>query len=310
MKLISVVTPCYNEEQNVEEIYRQVKDVFRDLPHYKYEHLFIDNASTDKTVAILKALAVHDKNIKIIVNARNFGHLRSPFYGMLQAKGDAIISIVADLQDPPIMIKEFVKKWEEGYKIAIGVKPKSQENWCMSFIRKVGYRLIAKISEAPLISDFTGFGLYDRSFIDIIRKLDDPYPYFRGMVSEMGYSIIEIPYVQPVRKHGKTKNNFYTLFDLAMLSLTCNSKVPLRILTIAGFALSVMSLCLSMFFLILKLVFWGSFSFGVAPILIGLFFFSSVQLFFIGIVGEYVAATHTQVLKRPLVIEKCRINFD
>jgi len=309
MKLISIMTPCYNEEQNVAEVYQRVKAVFKDLPQYQYEHLFIDNSSTDKTVPILKELAAQDKNVKIIVNARNFGHIRSPFYAILQAKGDAIISLVADLQNPPQLVMDFVKKWEEGYKIVVGVKSRSDENYLMSFIRRFYYYLITKISEAPLIKNFMGFGLYDRSFIEIIRKLDDPYPYFRGLISELGSSITEVSYVQPKRKYGETKNNFYTLFDMAMLGITSHSKVPLRIMTISGFVLSMFSFFLSLLFLVLKLIFWQTFGFGLAPILIGLFFFSSVQLFFIGMIGEYVAAIHTQVLKRPLVIEKERINF-
>ena len=303
------MTPCYNEEQNVAEVYQRVKAVFKDLPQYQYEHLFIDNSSTDKTVPILKELAAQDKNVKIIVNARNFGHIRSPFYAILQAKGDAIISLVADLQNPPQLVMDFVKKWEEGYKIVVGVKSRSDENYLMSFIRRFYYYLITKISEAPLIKNFMGFGLYDRSFIEIIRKLDDPYPYFRGLISELGSSITEVSYVQPKRKYGETKNNFYTLFDMAMLGITSHSKVPLRIMTISGFVLSMFSFFLSLLFLVLKLIFWQTFGFGLAPILIGLFFFSSVQLFFIGMIGEYVAAIHTQVLKRPLVIEKERINF-
>ena len=309
MKLISIMTPCYNEEQNVAEVYQRVKAVFKGLSQYQYEHLFIDNNSTDKTVVILKELARNDKNVKIIVNVRNFGHIRSPFYAMLQAQGAAIVTTMADLQDPPEMIKEFIKKWEEGYKIVVGVKSKSEENWLMSAVRKIYYHFITKIADAPLIKNFMGFGLYDRSFIEIIRKLDDPYPYFRGLISELGGSIAEITYVQPRRKYGKTKNNFYTLFDMAMLGVTSHSKVPLRVMTISGFLLSLASLLLSMIFLILKLIFWKSFGLGLAPILIGLFFFSSVQLFFIGMIGEYIAAIHTQVLKRPLVIEKERVNF-
>lgn len=309
MKTISVMTPCYNEEQNIAEVYQRVKAIFKDLPQYQYEHLFIDNASTDKTAIILKELAYGDKNVKVIVNARNFGHIRSPYHALLQTVGDAVISIAADLQEPPELIKDFVKKWEEGYKIVIGVRLKSYGNWLMSLIRKMYYILVTKIADAPLIRDCSGFGLYDRSFIETIRKLDDPYPYFRGLIAELGSSIAEIPYVQPKRKYGKTKNNFYTLFDMAMLGVTCHSKMPLRIMTISGFLLSVTSLLISVFFLVYKLIFWESFTFGMAPILIGLFFFSSVQLFFIGMIGEYVAAIHTQVLKRPLVIEKERINF-
>jgi glycosyltransferase involved in cell wall biosynthesis len=309
MKLISVVTACYNEEENIRDVYEQVKAVFAKLPQYAYEHLFIDNCSTDNTVHILKDIAAKDNNVKIIVNSRNFGHIRSPSYALLQAKGDAVISIVADLQDPPELISEFIKKWEEGYKIVIGVKAKSEENSLLFFLRKAYYKFITKIAETPLIRDFTGFGLYDKKVMEIIRKIDDPYPYFRGLISEIGFEIARIPYKQPARKHGATKNNFYTLFDMAMLGVTGHSKIPIRIMTISGFLLSIISLLLSLVFLFLKLIFWNSFSLGTAPILIGLFFFSSIQLFFIGLLGEYISAIHTQTLKRPLVIEKERINM-
>jgi len=309
MKLISIVTACYNEEENIREIYEQVKLVFRELPQYRYEHIFIDNASEDKTVEILKSIAAEDKNVKVIVNARNFGHIRSPFYGLLQAQGDAVISIVADLQDPPELIKDFIKKWEEGFKIVVGVKPKSKEGWFMSSLRKTYYNFVTKIAEAPLVKNFTGFGLYDKSVMNILRELGDPYPYFRGLIAEIGFPITEISYVQPRRQHGTTKNNFYTLFDMAVLGITSNSKIPIRIMSIAGFVLSFVSFATAIIFLILKLLFWQYFTVGLAPILIGVFFFSSVQLFFIGMIGEYIGAIHTQVLKRPLVIEKERINF-
>lgn len=308
-KFISVVTPCYNEEENAREVYEQVRTVFSGIPDYLYEHIFIDNASTDKTVSILRSIADQDKNVKIILNARNFGHIRSPYYGLMQASGDAIILLVADLQDPPHMIKEFLEKWEEGYSIAIGIKPESQESPLMFSIRKLYYHLIGKISEVKLIKNFTAFGLYDRKIIDIFRQLDDPYPYLRGLVSEVGFDVAKIPYNQPARRRGVTKNNFYTLYDIAMLGITSHSKVPLRIATIGGFALSLISLLISIIYLLLKIAYWNDFSFGTAPILVGLFFFSSVQLFFIGLLGEYIAAIHTQVMKRPLVIEKERINF-
>jgi len=303
------MTACYNEEENIQEVYEQVKAVFKDLPQYRYEHIFIDNASEDKTVAILKEIAKHDKNVKVIVNARNFGHIRSPFHGLIQTQGDAVISIVADLQDPPEMIKQFLQEWEAGYKIVIGVKPKSHESWPMARVRKLYYYLLSKISQEKLIRNFTGFGLYDKQFIQVLRNLDDPYPYFRGLITEMGFRIKELPYVQPKRLHGSSKNNLYTLFDMALLGMTSHSKVPIRLATIGGLFLSIISFGLSLIFLLLKLIFWKSFSMGVAPILIGLFFFSSVQLFFIGLIGEYVAAIHTQVLKRPRVIERERVNF-
>jgi glycosyltransferase involved in cell wall biosynthesis len=310
MKKISILTPCFNEEGNVENVYRQVKEVFKTLPEYNYEHVFIDNASTDRTVEILKKIAKDDKNIKIIVNVRNFGHVRSPYYGTLQCKGDAVIGIVADLQDPPVMIKDFIKKWEEGFKIVIGVKNKSKENKLMFLIRKTFYYIITKISDTEQIKNFYGFGLYDKQFIDIIRELDEPYPYFRGLVSELGFQRMEIPYTQLRRKEGKTKNNFYTLYDTAMLGFVNHSKVPLRLASFIGFAVSLISVLIAFVYLIYKLIFWDSFQLGMAPLVIGIFFLGGVQLFFLGIIGEYIGAIFTQVKKRPLVIEKERINFD
>lgn len=309
MKLISVVTPCYNEEDNVEEIYNQVRAVFSKLPQYQYEHIFIDNASSDKTVEFLKKIASRDKNVKIIVNSRNFGHIRSPYYGLLQARGDAVISIVADLQDPPVLINDFLKKWEEGSKIVIGVKPKSEESRIMYNIRRLGYHWIRKIADIKLINNFTGFGLYDKEIIAILKTYDDPYPYFRGMIADIGFDIAEIPYHQPKRKQGTTKNNFYTLYDIGMLGITSYSKIPLRLAVITGFFLGIISLIISAVFFIYKLIYWDRFSAGVAPVVISLFFFSSVQLFFIGLLGEYIASINTRVMKRPLVIEKERVNF-
>ncbi|KTD36422.1 glycosyl transferase, group 2 family protein [Legionella nautarum] len=309
MKLISIVTPCYNEEANVEEIHRQVKAIFDEIPNYRYEHIFIDNASTDNTVAILKKIAEQDSHAKVIVNARNFGHIRSPYHAMLETNGDATILIVADLQDPPAMIKEFIQKWEQGYKIVVGVKPESQESKLMFAIRRAYYNFVTRIADVKLIKNFTGFGLYDKEVIDILRTHKDPYPYFRGLIAEIGLEIAEVPYNQPRRARGVTKNNFYSLYDMAMLGITSHSKIPLRLATMAGFSLSIISLLISLSFFVLKLFFWNSFNLGVAPILIGLFFFSSVQLFFIGLLGEYIASIHTRVTKRPLVVEKERINF-
>ena len=310
LKLISVVTGCYNEEENVKELYEQVKAVFSDLPQYNYEHIFIDNASKDRTVAILKEIAQKDHRVKIIVNTRNFGHIRSPYHALMQAKGDAVIGIVADLQDPPIMIKEFIKKWEEGYKIVIGIKAQSEESPLFFAIRKAYYNLVGRLSEIELIKNFTGFGLYDQKVIETLRSIDDPYPYFRGLISDIGFERAVIEYVQPSRKRGFTKNNFYTLYDLAMLGITNHSKVPLRLATMTGFIVALFSLLVAFGYFAYKLIFWQSFSVGIAPLVIGLFFFSSVQLIFIGIIGEYIGAIYTQVLKRPLVIEKERINFD
>jgi glycosyltransferase involved in cell wall biosynthesis len=310
LKQISIVTACFNEEENVKELYEQVKTVFADLPRYEYEHIFIDNASNDRTVAILKEIAQKDRRVKIIVNTRNFGHIRSPFHALMQAKGDAVISIVADLQDPPIMIKEFIKKWEEGYKIVIGVKTQSEESQIFFAIRKAYYNLVGRLSEIELIKNFTGFGLYDQKVIEILRSIEDPYPYFRGLICDIGFERAVIEYVQPSRKRGFTKNNFYTLYDMAMLGITNHSKVPLRLATMTGFIVALISLLVALGYFGYKLIFWENFQVGMAPLVIGLFFFSSVQLFFIGVIGEYVGAIHTQVLKRPLVVEKERVNFD
>ena len=310
MPLISVITPCFNEEENVRELFRSVKKVFDNLPNYTYEHIFIDNASKDKTVEILKEIAANNPQVKIIVNTRNFGHVRSPMHAVYQAKGDAIMGIVADFQDPPELIPDFIKKWEEGYKIVIGVKAKTEDSFLFSAIRKSYYKIIGQLSDVEMVQNFTGLGLYDKKVIDILKDIDDPYPYFRGLICDIGYERAVILYDQPARKRGFTKNNFYTLYDLAMLGITNHSKVPLRLATMTGFAVAIISLIGALGYFIYKLIFWESFSVGIAPLVIGLFFFSSVQLFFIGIIGEYIGSIHTQVLKRPLVIEKERINFD
>lgn len=310
MKLISIVTPCFNEEQNVKAVYQQVKDVITKLPNYKYEHIFIDNDSSDKTVEILKSISSTDPNVKIIVNARNFGHIRSPYYGLLQSKGDAVVLIVSDLQDPPSMIKDFINKWEEGYKIVIGTKTKSKENQFMFLIRKMFYNTISKISETEQVKNFTGFGLYDRQFIEILRNLEEPYPYFRGLIAELGFCRIEIPYTQPKREKGETKNNFYTLYDIAMLGFVSYSKLPLRMASFIGFGVSLLSFLIALIYTVYKLIYWNNFSVGIAPLVIGIFFFGGIQMFFLGIIGEYIGAIFTQVKKRPLVIEKERINFE
>lgn len=311
IKHISVLTACYNEEENVAELVKAVANVFSKLPHYTYEHLFIDNSSSDKTVAFLKEIAKTDNHVKVIVNARNFGHIRSPFYGLIQCKGDAVISLVADFQDPPEMIEQFLNKWEDGFKIVIGIKNKSKENAFMFAIRNFFYNLLSTAAGSDVtIKNFTGFGLYDQKFISILRDLDDPYPYFRGLVTELGFDRYEIDYTQPQRAGGKTKNNFFTLYDIAMLGFTNHSKLPLRLSALIGFFSAIISLLVAIGYFIYKLMYWDTFQAGTAPLVIGVFFFSSVQLFFIGIIGEYIGAIHTQVRKRPLVIEKERINFD
>jgi glycosyltransferase involved in cell wall biosynthesis len=309
MPKITVVSPCFNEEGNVEELFQRVKAAFDQLPAYDFDYIFIDNASRDKTVEILKGMAKNDRRVKIIVNTRNFGHIRSPYYGILQGSGEAVIYLASDLQDPPEMIPDFIRKWEEGYKVVWAVKTQSHETPMMFLVRKLYYETISKLSEVELVKNATGFGLYDKRVIEILREIDDPYPYARGLISEIGFEIARIPFTQPRRKRGITKNNFYTLYDIAMLGITNHSKVPLRLATMAGFSLSFLSLLVALGYLAAKLIFWETFSMGMAPIIIGLFFFASVQLFFIGIIGEYVGSIYTQVLKRPLVVEKERINF-
>ena len=309
-KLISVVSGCYNEEENVRECYLQVKKVFADIGRYRYEHIFIDNCSRDRTAAILREMAAEDKNVKVILNARNFGHIRSGYHAMLQARGDAVISLVSDLQDPPELIKTFIEKWEEGYRMVIAVKEQSEESAVFFAIRRAYYELVARLSETELNKNTTGFGLYDRRFIEILKEVDDPYPYFRGLVSEVGLPSIHIPYVQPVRRRGVTSQNFYRLYDMAMLGITNHTKVPLRLATMLGFGVSLFSLVVAVVYLAFKLLYWNQFELGLAPMVVGLFFFGSVQLFFIGILGEYIGAIHTQVLKRPHVVELERLNFD
>lgn len=288
----------------------RIRKVMQALPQYEYEHVFIDNASTDRTVALIRKEIEQDKHVRCIVNARNFGHIRSPFHGIRQCYGDAVISMCSDLQDPPETIPELVAKWEEGYKVVIGVKNRSEENPLMFRVRKIFYNLIAKMSDVEQVKNFTGFGLYDKSFVDVLRTIEDPYPYFRGLVSELGFDMARVEFVQPRREHGKTKNNFYTLYDMAMLGFTSYSKVPLRLATFVGFGVAILSFLVALAYLVYKLVYWDSFQAGLAPLVIGLFFFSAVQLIFIGIVGEYVGGINTQVRKRPLVIEKERINFE
>ncbi len=334
---ITILTPCRNERENVGPLHERVRSVMAAFASenegesargrksesesrgergtagaegkLEWEHLFIDNASTDGTLDELRRLAAADSRVKIIVNQRNFGHVRSPFHGLLQAGGDAVIVIAADLQDPPELIPEFIRKWREGFPVVVGQKTNSQESALFFTVRRAYYRLVKNLAEVELLENVTGFGLYGRTVIEAFRALDDPYPYVRGLICELGYPVARVPYEQPRRLRGVTKNNFYTLYDLAMLGITSHSKVPLRLAAMLGFAASLASFCAGMVYLLYKLIFWQRFALGVAPVVIGLFFLGSVQLFFIGIIGEYLGAIHTRVTKRPLVVEKERIGF-
>lgn len=311
-KKISIVSSAYNEEENVRDLYEQVKAQMALLADkYDYEQIVLDNASTDGTLSVLREIAAQDKRFKVIANARNFGHIRSPYYGILQGSGDAVIYLASDLQDPPALIPQFIAAWEQGYKVVLAQKQTSKESLVFFAVRRLYYRLLNWVNDsgAKLEPNCTGFGLYDKCVVDELRKLDDPYPYLRGLVCELGYAHKLIPFEQPLRTRGFTKNNFYTLYDNAMIGFTNHSKVPLRLAALGGFALGIVSLFLALVYLVLKLLYWDNFPMGTAPLLLAVLFFSSVQLFFIGIIGEYIGAILTQVLKRPLVIEKERINF-
>jgi len=309
MKKISVISGCYNEEGNLQEFYDRLMTVFNSLPDYTFEIIIADNCSTDRSREILRGLAAKDPRFKVILNANNFGHIRSPFNALLQSTGDAVVALSSDLQDPPEMIGEFVKQWEAGYQAVCGVKPTSLENPVVFRMRRFYYWLLASISETPQIQNFTGFGLYDRIVINALRKFNEPYPYFRGLISEIGFKRIEVPFQQAARRHGKTKNNWFTLYDMAMTGFVNHTKLPLRLAAFFGFILAFLSLLVAIGYFIYKLLYWQTFSLGLAPMVIGLFFFSSVQLIFIGLLGEYIGAIWTQVKNKPLVIEEERLNF-
>jgi glycosyltransferase involved in cell wall biosynthesis len=307
--LITVVTPCYNEEGNVRELYVAVLGVFERLPQYRYEHLFIDNASTDRTADLLRELARQDHAVKVILNTRNFGPVRSPMHAIMQARGDAVIGMVADFQDPPEMIPELIARWEEGYKAVMTVKDSSDEVGLMYWIRTRYYRWLARIADVRIIENATGSGLYDRAVVEALRAIDDPYPFFRGLIAEIGYEVATVPYRQPRRARGVTSNNFYSLYEMAFLGIVNHSKVPLRMATLLGFAMGAISLLTAFGYLLAKLLFWNQFILGTAPLLIGFFFVSAVQLLFVGVVGEYIGSIYTTVRKRPLVFERERLNF-
>ena len=312
-KKISIVIPCYNEIENVDAIAHTVMDEMAEsLPQYDYEILFIDNASVDGTRDAIRILCAQYPRIKAIFNVTNFGQFNSPFYAMCQTAGDCTICLCCDFQDPIEMIPVFVSKWEEGHRIVSGVKTKSKENPFIYFLRSIYYKMIKSMSDVEMIEQFTGFGLYDKSFIKLLKKLDDPVPFIRGIVAEYGkgFNRIEVEYEQPQRRAGKTKNNFITLYDAAMLSITSYTKVGLRMATWAGFVIGTISALVALFYLIYKLTHWDTFAAGNAPLVIGIFILGAIQLFFIGFMGEYVLNINTRVIKRPLVVEEERLNFD
>ena len=308
-KLISIITPTFNEESNIERLCLDIASEMKNS-NYRYEHIVIDNSSTDETIPILRKLCSKDKNLKIIINARNFGHIRSPIHGMLQAKGEALILMNSDFQDPVFLIPEYIKEWENGNKVVMAQKISSDEDVKVSFIRKVFYKFIKKISEVSLPTNTTGSGLYDREIIEKIREINDPYPYFRGLIPEITNDVKLLPFHQPERLAGKTKNNLYTLYDIGILGIIKHSKIPLRFFTFIGLATSIISLLVAIIFFIRKLLDWESFTVGIAPLIIGFFFIASLQIFLLGFIGEYVMNILTQTRKMPLVIEKERINFD
>jgi glycosyltransferase involved in cell wall biosynthesis len=309
MKKLSIVSGCFNEAGNVEELVARVTKAMDTVSKYDYEQIIIDNASTDGTPEILKKLAADNSRLKVILNARNFGHIRSPYHGMMQGTGDAVIYLASDLQEPPELITDFLKYWETGAKAVVAIKDSSDESPLFFAVRRLYYKIVEGLADTKTIQNFTGFGLYDRVIIEYCRELNDPYPYFRGLIAEVGLPVQRVSYHQPLRTRGFTKNNLYTLYDMAMLGITNFSKVPLRLATMIGFASALVCLIVAFCYLVYKLLFWYSLPIGTAPMVIGIFFFASVQLFFIGILGEYIGAIHTQVLKRPLVVEKERINF-
>ncbi|MBP3505526.1 MAG: glycosyltransferase [Lachnospiraceae bacterium] len=309
-KTISILIPCYNEEENVVPMSEAIVHLFEtELTQYNYELVFIDNDSQDKTRELLREICSKNANIKAIFNAKNFGQFNSPYYGILQTTGDCTISMVCDFQDPIELIPQYIREWENGYKIVIGIKTSSKENKIMYFLRSVYYKMIKKFSDVEQIEHFTGSGLYDKSFVDVLRNLKDPKPFMRGIVAELGFKRKEIPYEQPQRRAGKTHNNFYTLYDAAMLSITSYTKIGLRLATFAGCGVGFVSILVAIVYLVMKLLMWDSFQAGMAPILIGMCLLGSIQLFFIGLIGEYILSINARVLNRPLVVEEERINF-
>ena len=310
-KTISIMVPTYNEEENVFLMYEALKNIFqKELKKYDYEILFIDNKSQDKTRTLIREICAKDKNVKAIFNAQNFGQFNSPYYGLISTTGDCTISVAADFQDPVEMIPKFVKEWEKGYKIVIGIKNKSEESKIVYALRSLYYKMIKKFSEVEQIEHFTGFGLYDKDFIEVLKNLDDPDPYLRGIVAELGFERKEIPFTQPKRQRGKSSNNWYRLYDAAMLGITSYTKIGLRLATIVGFIISFLSILVALIYLVLKFCNWNSFQAGIAPIIIGVFLLGGMQIFFIGFLGEYILNINQRVMHRPLVVVEEKLNFE
>jgi glycosyltransferase involved in cell wall biosynthesis len=307
--LVSLSIPCYNESENVDELYRRICSAISSATNYEFEFVFIDNASEDDTVQKLALLAAQDSRVKIIVNTRNFGHIRSPYWGMMQTKGDLTITLASDLQDPPELIPQFIAEWEKGWKIVLAVKPSSKTNFLVHKMRRLYYQILDGIANVDLVKDATGFGLYDRMVLDQLRKIADPYPYLRGLICELGFPIKTIPFTQPRRERGISKNNFYTLFDIAMLGIVSHSLVPIRLASICGLVIGFLSFLVAVFYTVMKLLYWDSFPMGMAPIVIGIFLLFSLLFIFIGLLGEYIGSIHSYVKNRPIVVEKERINF-
>jgi dolichol-phosphate mannosyltransferase len=308
-KLLSIVTPTFNEIDNIESLLDSIREVIAPLKQYEFEIIVIDNCSSDGTQEKIREIAGNDARIKAIFNVRNFGHIRSPYYGILQSNGIATIYLASDFQDPPDLIPKFIEEWEKGWKLVMAVKPVSKSSPLMHFLRKHYYKFLDNISDIEILKDATGFGMYDKKIIEHLKEINDPYPFLRGIICELGYPIKSIPFIQPRRLGGITKNNFYTLLDIAMLGLVSHSKVPIRVASIFGFLLGSVSFLIALYFLVMKLIFWDSFPLGSSPVLIGLFLMFGVLLFFIGVLGEYIGSIHTHIRKRPIVVEKERINF-
>ena len=308
-KTITIVSPCFNEQEIIAMFYTRVSAVISTCTNYNFELLFIDNASTDRTLDILKALASKDIRLKIIVNVRNFGHIRSPYWGVIQSTGHATIYLASDLQDPPELIPTFIEAWEQGFKVAWGIKPVSEMQGITHSIRRLYYMFLDIVSDVPHVRDATGFGIYDKVVLDKIREINDPYPYFRGIISELGYEIKQIPFIQARRIAGISKNNFYSLYDTAMLGIISHSLVPIRIASFFGFTLGILSLLAAIIFLVFKIIYWDHFPIGYAPVMIAIFFMFGLLMCFIGLLGEYIGSIHTYLQNRPIVVEKERINF-